>query len=192
MSFDLYALQLKYKNYLFLVLIVFILWAFYFIILSPKIQRMSALENELQFEQQQVAMIETFALAHPNSDEYVSEVNRGATLVDQLLPNQPDVSAYLFQLNKVAYDCQVQVSHIKLGTVLNKNGYREIPIEIIIKGPYFQTLKFLDKIENLPRFAMVTNITTQSQQNILESKLTISLYSYGVTANFNAAEPAKK
>lgn len=192
MSFDLYALQLKYKNYLFLVLIVFILWTFYFIILSPKIQRMSALENELQFEQQQVAMIETFALAHPNSDEYVSEVNRGATLVDQLLPNQPDVSAYLFQLNKVAYDCQVQVSHIKLGTVLNKNGYREIPIEIIIKGPYFQTLKFLDKIENLPRFAMVTNITTQSQQNILESKLTISLYSYGVTANFNAAEPAKK
>ncbi|MPM65915.1 hypothetical protein SDC9_112819 [bioreactor metagenome] len=65
-------------------------------------------------------------------------------------------------------------------------------MEIVVQGSYIRTLSFLDKLESLPRYAMITNISTQSKQNVLETKLTLVIYSFGVVQNQKPAEPAPK
>ena len=139
-----------------------------------------------------VSEIEAFALIHPNQDEYLVEVRNKLDSANRLLPSNLEISDYLLLIDRTAKDCSIYLKSIKPSAYINKNGYREIPIEILIQGDYFQTLNFLEKLESIPRFSTVTTISTQSHNNILESKLSVIIYSYGVTTIPKTAEPALK
>lgn len=192
MKRNLTTIQPKHKVILFITSTLLVILLFYFLWLVPQTQRIGDLSNQVGFEKQRNGQIESFALAHPNSDEYLLEVDQKVFTVNQLLPNELDVSDFLVQLNQTAITSGVRLVQIKPAQPVNKSGYREIPVEILIRGSYFQTLNFLTKFDNVPRFAMINNISTQSRQNILESKLSVSIYCYGVTQTQNSAGPAHK
>lgn len=192
MKLDLDALQTRHKIIAFMVLLFFASLFFYFSVLRPQLQRITSLSNELQIEQRRVSAIETFTLNHPNHDEYLIEVRNKLDSANRFLPNEPETSDYLQLINQTAKDTKIYLKSIKPAAYINKNGYREIPVEILIQGDYFQTLSFLEKLESIPRFSTVTNISTQSHNNILESKLSVIIYCYGVKTIPKTAEPALK
>lgn len=192
MKFTMEALQPRQKIVLFIICAVITLLLFYFIILEPQRQRITELRNELQLERARINTIEAFVIAHPNSDKYLIELDQKTAQIDKMFPNQPEISDFLSLLNQTSKSCGVQLVHVKPAASINKSGYREIPLDILIRGNYFQTLNFLTKMESLPRLVLVTNITTQSKQRTLETKLSAIIYSYGVTVNQKQTEPAKK
>lgn len=192
MKFDLGVLPTKYKIILFITLLFFSSFFFYHSALRPQFQHITSLSTELQDEKRRVAEIEAFALIHPNQDEYLVEVRNKLDSANRLLPSNLEISDYLLLIDRTAKDCSIYLKSIKPSAYINKNGYREIPIEILIQGDYFQTLNFLEKLESIPRFSTVTTISTQSHNNILESKLSVIIYSYGVTTIPKTAEPALK
>lgn len=194
MKFAINTLNSKQKIILFAVGIVLTYLLFFLFIWTPQSQRITELRNELQLERSRINVIEAFVIAHPNSDKYIIELDQKIVLVDKMFPNQPEISDLLSLLNQTSQNSGVQLVHVKPTAPINKSGYREIPIDILIKGDYFQTLNFLNKLESLPRLVLVTNISTLSKQKTLETKLSGIIYSYGVTVNQNQnqTQPARK
>lgn len=192
MKLALDKLHPKYRTAIFAVGIASFIFVTHSFLLNPQWEQIENLKNQNQTGKMRVQVVEAFSLAHPNTDQYLIELDQKKAHADKMLPDRSDVSDFLVLLDQASKDCGIQLTHIKFSPAVNKNGYREIPLEILIRGDYFQTINFLTKMESLPRFNSINRVVTQSKEKVLETKLTVAIYSFGVTQNQNTAEPAKK
>ena len=159
---------------------------FYVLLLGPQAVRLGELRAQYNIETRRVQVIEAFALANPEADKYLAELDQRVAQVNKMLPNDLDMSECLRQIEMAAKTGGVQLLQVKPSLAVNKKGYREAPVEIIIKGTFWETLKFLKTLEDGPRFNSVTSLAVHSDQGMLECKLVVAIYSYG-EASVNAA-----
>ena len=156
-----------------------VIWVFGLLVYLPQAARNNELRAQLEERRQQVSLVEKFALAHPEADKYLAELDQRQIMLDKMLPNNPNLSDFILQVERGARESGVQVSQLKPAVSVNKEGYREIPVEILIKGNFFQTAAFIKKLEDGQRFMLVQNLSMLSKQGIIDSKLNISIYSHG-------------
>jgi len=185
-------LQVKHKVGLFGIGTVVVTYLVYIFLLLPQWTRVDELTAQYNMEQQQVKVIETFVQAHPNPEQHLLELDSKITQVDKMMPDNPEISSFLAEVEQLSRECGVQLGYLKLGKTVNKEGYREIEVEISLNGKFPQIMNFLSKTENGTRFISVTNIGMQLGKNSLESKLSAKIYSYGVPAAPVATNTPKK
>lgn len=174
-------LQVKQKIISFGVSIFLVTYLVYSFLLVPKWTSIDELKAQNNIEQQQVKIVENFLMAHPSPETYLLELDNKITDVNQMLPDNPDVSNFLLQVEELAAQSGLQLSYLKPGKIDNKQGYREIIIDFSVKGDFSGIMNFLHKTENLPRFVSITTISMQLGTNGLESKMLAKIYSHGVT-----------
>ncbi|MEG6585545.1 type 4a pilus biogenesis protein PilO [Dendrosporobacter sp. 1207_IL3150] len=170
----------KHKILIFCAGIVTVIVVFYYYILIPQQDRIAQLTSTYESERQRVQTIEAFAKAHPDIGVYEQELNNKIATVDKMLPHNIELSEFIVEVEKSASNSGLQLTKFKPGQEVNKNGYREIPLELVVKGDYFQTLAFLKKLEDLTRFNSGNNVSVQYRDGQLESKILINIYSFGV------------
>jgi type IV pilus assembly protein PilO len=151
---------------------------------------MAELENQLRMERGLVKAAQDFGMTHPEPAKYLKLLDDKRNAIEKMLPPDARVSEFLSQCEAAAKASGVQLVSLKPSVAINKNGYREWPMELVIRGSYFQTMNFIKKIEEGPRFNTLTNITMQAKPGQLESKLAVSIYSFGVLPAQTVQPPA--
>ena len=174
-------LQVKHKVSLFGISVGIAAYLAYIFLLLPEWTRIDELTAQYNTELQQVKVIENFAQAHPIPEQYLLELDSKIVQVDDMLPDTPEISNFLVQLEQLSRQCGVQLSYLKPTKTVNKVGYREIELEFSIHGSFPQIMNFLSKAENGSRFINVTNIAMQIGKNGLDSKLSAKIYSHGIS-----------
>lgn len=188
-------LQAKQKIAVFGISILVITYLFYSFLLVPEWTRINGLKAQCTTEKQQVKIVEDFVRVHPSPEEYLLELDNKIIEVNKMLPDNPDVSNFLLQVEQLATESGLELIYLKPGKIDNKQGYREIVMEFSIKGNFPGIMNFLHKTENLSRFISITTISMQVGANSLESKIVAKIYSHGVTpptANNNNSTENKK
>jgi len=175
-------LPVKRKVSLFGLGAIVIIYLAYIFLLLPEWARIDELTAQYNTELQQVKVIETFVLAQPAPEKYLLELDSKIMHVDKMLPDNPEVSSFLLQVEELSRECGVQLSYLKPTKIVNKEGYREIDVEFSIKGSFPHIMNFLSKTENGVRFISVTNIAMQLDKEGLISKLSAKIYSFGAPA----------
>ena len=161
------------------------------VVLVPQEARIAEKSRQLQQEQQKVAVIENFILAHPDMDKHLAELMQAMHKADVALPGSMDVSAFLAQLEKDARAAGVKLTQVKPSTITDRAGYREMPIEVMVEGTYFSTLSFMKKMEDGARFSVPAAFLTQQKQNVLTTRLNLQIFCYGITPRPASAPAAK-
>lgn len=192
LNIKLRRLKTKYVVVLYSLALCAAVWIFFLLLYLPQIARHNELRAQLQSQQQQVRTVEAFALAHPEADKYLSELERRQTMLNKMLPGSPDIGEFVLQVEQAAKETGVLVSQLKPSVPVNKEGYREIPVEILLKGNFFQTAAFLKKLEDGQRFSLVKTLSMQARQSILDCKINITVYAFGISPPPNApAQPTQ-
>ncbi|WP_371368744.1 hypothetical protein SRRS_22000 [Sporomusa rhizae] len=173
-------LSVYHKVLLFFAGILLSMQLCYIYIIIPQNQRIAELQAIYQTAIRKNALIQEFAKKNPNIAQYLAEVSKKAVQADTMLPNELDISEFIIQLERTINTSKLQLIEVKAAQVIDKTEYREIPVEIIVQGSFSQMIDFLQKLENMPRFTIVNQINIQSQQGILNSKLNLSIFTYGV------------
>ena len=179
----------RYLVVLYLVLVVALGLVISSFLLYPQEVRQSEIAAQLQQARQKVAVVETFVLTHPNTEQYLAELQMAITRADRALPPSPDISIFLSQLEKEAKVAGVKLTGVKPAVVTDRAGYRELPVEISIEGNYFATLTFLKRLEDGERFTLPAAFLVQQKQNNLATRLNLQIFSYGVTPRPAAMTP---
>lgn len=197
MKFDSWEkLQVKYKIGALGISLVALIYVVYIFLLLPQWTRIDELSAQYNTELQQVKIIETFVVAHPNPEEYLLELDGKIFQANNLMPDHPEISSFLMQLEQLSRENGVQLGYLKLLKTTNKTGYQELDVEFSINGSFTQIMKFLNKTENGIRFIDISNIYMQLDKDGLTSKFTAKIYSYGVPAvttdKNNKAQETKK
>lgn len=161
-------------------------WCFYLMMFLPQQQEQAVLAAKCNVERQRIQVIETYLLAHPNAEEYATELTTNQEYLGRTLPNNGEIRTFLLQLEQSAQESNVQLAHVKPAPPVSKNGYSELPLDITIKGDFFQTLNYLKRLENGARLATISKLSITVQNNVLESKMIVTIYSYSAASPQNS------
>ena len=168
-----------YSATLYLVLVFALGMLLSSIMILPQEMRIHELERQVQAEQQKVTAVENFVLAHPNMDEYLSEIQRLQAKTEMMLPGQLDVSKFISQLETAARSSGVKLLNVKPAAVIDRSGYREMPVELSVEGSFYAVMSFIKKMEDGERFAIPTAFLIQPKQNLLVARLNLQIFAYG-------------
>ncbi|MBP2662344.1 MAG: Pilus assembly protein, PilO [Firmicutes bacterium] len=172
---------------------------FYIWIVVPQRTTMTTLAARHQIEQQRLKVIETYAKQHPDSSAHLKELDIKLTQLDAKLPNQLEIGEFIKEIEQVSKLKDMKLVEIKPLAAVNKASYREISIEIFLRGSFANLLEFVKSIESNQRFTTISHTNIQAKQGMLDVKLTMNIYSFGVAEENaetkqpkNSALPAKK
>ena len=179
----------KYLVLLYLTLLLALAAGVSSLALYPQEERIVARQQQLRQELQKVATVEKYVLNHPDMDKHLQDLQQGLLRAEKSLPASMDVSEFLSALERDARAAGVRLSAVKPGTVTDRAGYREMPLEISVEGNYFATLAFLKKLEDGIRFNLPASFLIQQKQNVLVTRLNLLIYCYGVSARPTPAQP---
>ena len=149
------------------------------LVLYPQELRIGELTRQLQVERQKVAVVENFILAHPDSEKRLFELQQSLARMEKALPESLDVSLFMSQLQRDAAASGVKLNHVRPSALVDRAGYREMPIEVAIEGNYFATLAFLKKLEDGERFNLPTGFLVQRKQDKLTTRLNLQIFCFG-------------
>lgn len=175
MRFD--TLSFRYKAAICMIGLVCVSWLLVVFGILPTRQRLTEIENKLKIERQWVKRAQEFSLAYPEPAKHLKQLDAQLHLVAQILPAESQISEFLLQSETAARDSGVQLIMLKPGTAISKNGCREYPVELIIRGDFFQTMNFIKAVETSVRFNNVNSLLMQVRSGYLESKLSVTIYS---------------
>lgn len=174
-------LETRHKIFFFVLGLAIVVMVFYTYVYQSQQQCLAQLNTDLQMTKQKVQVLEGFLAQHPDLKQYEKELQDKTDLVNSKLPADKDISSFIMQIEDSAKKTNVKLNRVKPIGEENKENYRGIKVELDITGDYFQTLEFLKKLEQLQRFNTVTDMSVQAKDEILNSKLSLLVYSYGVT-----------
>ena len=174
-------LETRHKIFFFVLGLAIVVMVFYTYVYQSQQQCLAQLNTDLQMTKQKVQVLEGFLAQHPDLKQYEKELQDKIDLVNSKLPADKDISSFIMQVEDSAKKTNVKLNRVKPIGEENKENYRGIKVELDITGDYFQTLEFLKKLEQLQRFNTVTDMSVQAKDEILNSKLSLLVYSYGVT-----------
>ncbi|MDT8901800.1 type 4a pilus biogenesis protein PilO [Anaeroselena agilis] len=171
-------LSLKHKLMLFALVALLIFAAAWLFLLQPQRLRLAELDGRYRNEKRQVDTIEAHALAHPDPAKHMAELDARRRALDRMLPETPGVSDFLVAVEKAARASGVQIMQVKPAPVVSRNGYHETPLDLLVRGDFFQTVGFLKRLEDAPRFNSVPQLTMDMKPGGgLETKLQVVIYS---------------
>lgn len=170
-------LSFRYKASLCIIGLVCISCLLVAFAILPARQRITDLENQLKIERQWVKQAQEFSLIYPEPAKHLKQLDDKLHLLAQMLPAESQISEFLLQSEAAARDSSVKLTMLKPGTVVIKNGCREYPVELAVRGDFFQIMNFIKAVEANVRFNNVNSLLMQVKSGYLESKLSVTIYS---------------
>lgn len=170
----------KYLIALYMVLMLAIAVIVSSVVLLPQERRIAEKQQQLQQEKQKVGVIESFILSNPDMDKHLMDLQQSMNRAEMALPGSMDVSAFMAQIEIDAREAGVKISNVKPGTIADRAGYRELPVEISVDGTFFATMSFLKKLEDGARFSVPAAFLIQQKQNLLSTRINLQIFAYGV------------
>ena len=151
------------------------------LVLVPQETRITERQRQLQQEMQKVAAVETFVLTNPDMDKHLNDLQQALLRAEKSLPGSMDTANFLAEIEKEARAAGVRLTGVKPGAIVDRAGYREMPLEISVEGNYFATLSFLKKLEDTARFNVPASFLIQQKQTALATRLNLQIFCYGVS-----------
>lgn len=152
---------------------------FFITIVFPQREMLKKLSMTLEQKEQNIKLLEEYAFSHPKMEQYLGTMNQELKRLDTLLPDEVRMGELLVQMDQAARGAGVQIIEVKPGAMVNRSGYYEMPLEMIIRGPSAGTMRFVGRLESLPRFTAVKSMSAVLGPKALETKLLIVLYMFG-------------
>jgi len=173
--------NVKYAVFLFLSILVFIVT----LLLLVKPLQTANLEKEQQLveRQQRLAACQTFAAQHSDYDAYELEQKRRMEQSQTELPDYIEVPQVLRQCNHIAERTGTEIMSVKtpaVNTIKQQNGVYTVPFSVVLKGGYYNTVDFLQSIENGERYASLQQVKVDGDEATGEVNVTAQLNMYCV------------
>ena len=150
---------------IFVGLIVIISGVYWYFFWSPNNQQLTSLNSQLQTKRKKLTELENIKKDLPKFIAENERLEKEFKIASLKLPKEEEIPALI---NSVYSD----ISASGLEPVVfapkeqtNKDIYAEIPIEMKVKGTYFELANFFDRISRLPRIVNVRDLNLRRSKD---------------------------
>ncbi|CAK8724878.1 MAG: pilus assembly protein PilO [Candidatus Electrothrix sp. AX5] len=171
-----------------------LLAGFYFVVLTPKLEKIDALESKQAALQADVDKAKKAAKNLKQHEEELKAANQKFEEISIVLPKTKEIPALLTSISDHGTSAGLDFNSFVPGNETPKEFYAEIPISIKVSGPYHNVGYFLDQVSKLERIVTVKDITMGSPKQVEGEMLLTSscnLLTYRFTNEEAAGAPKK-
>lgn len=147
-----------------LLLIVFLI-IYFFVFYSPSINRLDAQERRMrrnieQLEDEEKQLNEFLEITR---DRKIQELEEAIEQFKDVLPTETEVAGLLELLDDMLTESNLYYTSIRPLSSIEHPMYTELPFRMNIEGGYWELIRFIDLLENAPRFIRVKNLDVKSK-----------------------------
>ncbi len=162
----------------FLIVFAYINYAFLYQPRNEKImqldQKISTLENEIAEGKKIAAQLDDL------KKEY-AELTERLEFVEVLLPREKDIPDFLVLLQDTMDEFNIDFTNFSPQKLAQEQDaiYARLPINMTFNANYFETIKFLDRLENFPRIVDVRDLKLNPAGDDKETiNVTMNMFTY--------------
>ncbi len=137
----------------------------YFLYWSDQLEQYDvAAANEVELKASYTKKIEK-AINLPALEEQRKQVNTYVERLQKQLPSKAEMAALLSDINQAGVGRGLTFELFKPGSVLVKDYYAELPIQIQVNGKYHDIGAFASDMANLPRIVTLNNMSLSTDKD---------------------------
>ncbi|MEE9543592.1 MAG: type 4a pilus biogenesis protein PilO [Thermodesulfobacteriota bacterium] len=162
----------------------------FFLLISPKIDEVTALTVELDELNQKIEESRTIASDIERYKREKKALQAKLKLALGKLPNEKEIPDLLESISDAVKEVGLDVFLFKPGKIRKKGFYAEVPVNMTVKGGYESLYEFSDRMAKLPRIVNIEGIKIKSKSRGLAPELETNLVV--MTFMFVPPAPPKK
>ena len=158
-------LPMKQKIAALLLLLIALGAGFYFGLEQPKLQELQTVQGKLDKVRADVAEARRFANNLPKFKAEFEGLKRDLENALTELPNSKEIPSLLTSITSAGKSAGLDFLTFKPNSEVMKEFYAEVPVEIVVSGPFLGIANFFVAVGNLPRIVNISNVAFSDIRN---------------------------
>lgn len=183
-------LAFKQKVWIYVGTLVVMAAAFILVFAVPQLGEMDKLRLELETAQSTLSAAKRKAA---NLKQFRAELEATRVQFQKallLLPDKKEIPSLLTNISNLGNDSGLEFILFKPKEEVPKDFYAEIPVEIIVKGPYHNVAVFFDKVSKLPRIVNISDVR-MTDPKMEQGKMVAKTFCLATTYRFVESKPSE-
>lgn len=154
-------MQLSPRTLIFIVLLMALPLASYYLMFSPLNNEKLKAEVETREKLDKLSALSKAEAESPNLQTEIDKLQKAIVFFENKLPKEKEMDTVLHEIWQQAEKNGLNVKSVRNMSVKNGQNYSEQPIRMVIIGPATGFYKFLRSVEQLPRITRIGEMTIE-------------------------------
>ena len=174
-------LSKKVKVIIFIVFIAIFFDLNYSFIYEPRNNRIQQLDQQINALQTKIAEGRRIAARLDDLKKEYQELTERLEFIEVLLPQEKEIPQFLVLLQETMDEFNIDFTNFAPQNLTQERDtiYARLPINMTFNASYFETIKFLDRLENFPRIVDVKDLSFNPASDEKEIvNVTMGMFTY--------------
>ncbi|WP_320044230.1 type 4a pilus biogenesis protein PilO [uncultured Desulfobacter sp.] len=131
---------------------------FYFLLLAPKLDALTAARQDLEKQNDLLASYKSKAKALEKVEAQMAQAREKFNIAMTALPDKRELPSLLDEISKAGRDAGLEVQLFAPQNMVTKTSYIEIPLSMTVSGRYHQMAEFFYRVAGLNRIVNMSTI----------------------------------
>jgi len=156
----LFNLSKRAKIFLFIIFLAVFAFINYNYIYLPRNARIEELDRQISNLQNRIAEGRRIAARLGDLKKEYQELTQKMEFMEVLLPKEKDIPDFLVLLQETMDEFNIDFTNFSPQNIVQEKDaiYARLPINMTFTANYFETIKFLDRLENFPRIVDIRDL----------------------------------
>ena len=150
------GLSTRQRLLIMIIIILFLGAGFYYRVHKPKQREIQGWESQLSTLQTDLQGLRAIAAKLPEFKEETRKLQLQLDEIKKQLPKEKEIPVLLENVSKAGTESGLEFDLFRPKPEVDKGFYMEVPVDIVVKGPFHNLATFLDKIAHFPRIMNIT------------------------------------
>jgi type IV pilus assembly protein PilO len=132
---------------LFIIILSSVVGVFYFVNYREFTERYEDSQSKIEEIKRQIANVENVNKDLREAEEKLQKVEEELAYWKKKISDKANIPLTLKRIEEISLKNKVKFNEIRIDTIVPSEGYSEIPIEMVIIGPYHDVGRFLRELE---------------------------------------------
>jgi Tfp pilus assembly protein PilO len=174
-------LSKKAKVIIFILFIAIFFYFNYSFIYQPRKNRIDQLDQQISTLNNKIEEGRRVAARLDELKKEYAELTERLEFVEVLLPKEKDIPDFLVLLQETMDEFNIDFSNFSPQNLVQEKDaiYARLPINLTYTANYFETIKFLDRLENFPRIVDVKDLKLNPEADNKETvNVNMNMFTY--------------
>jgi len=169
------------KTIIFIVFLIVFVYINYAFIYQPRNNRIKQLEQQISTLQNKIDEGRKIVAQLDNLKKEYQELTERLAFIEVLLPQEKEIPEFLVLLQETMDEFNIDFTNFSPQNIVQEKDaiYARLPISMTFTANYFETIKFLDRLENFPRIVDIRDLklnpTGDNAENV---NISMTMFTY--------------
>ena len=161
-----------------------VFFAYAYFLYWPRSERIEQAQKQIETLRSERDKKKDLAADLPKARQAVVELQAQLKLAVAQLPDSAEIPSLLSDISSVGREAGLEIAQFRLRPEEFRDFYAEVPVEILVRGSYFQVEQFFNAVSNLTRIVNMSNIVMKTPEIIPDDPVRIETACSATTFRF--------